>query len=121
MKVTDGHSNCLEIHSTEWQASRTVNVESVDVSGVQVNLHTGRSLTENTIADAVLIQFDLLMMNTNLLETYRDYNNKLLCNVIVHQFGHLPRVIPGCTVSKTLNCTDFLQYPILLIQVAQNM
>ena len=33
------------------------------------NLHTGRSLTEGTIPDAVLIQFDLLMMSTVLLET----------------------------------------------------
>ena len=35
------------------------------------NLHTGRSLTESTIPDAVLIQFDLLMMSTVLLETCR--------------------------------------------------
>jgi len=34
-------------------------------------LHTGRSLTESTIPDAVLIQLDLLMMSTVLLETYR--------------------------------------------------
>jgi len=33
-------------------------------------LHTGRSLTENTIPDAVLIQFDL-MMSTELFETCR--------------------------------------------------
>ena len=44
------------------------------LSGVQVekeifNLHPGRSLTANTIPDAVLIQFDLLMMSTELLET----------------------------------------------------
>jgi len=25
----------------------------------------------------------------------------ILYNVIVHQVGHLPWVIPGCTVSKT--------------------
>ena len=31
----------------------------------------GRSLTENAIPDAVLIQFDLLMMSTELLETCR--------------------------------------------------
>ena len=31
----------------------------------------GRSLTENTIPDAVLIQFDHLMMSTELLETCR--------------------------------------------------
>jgi len=36
-----------------------------------VQVHTGRSLTENTIPDAVLIQFDLLMMGTDLLETCR--------------------------------------------------
>ena len=36
-----------------------------------LNLHTGRSLTQNTIPDAVLIQFDLLMMSTELLETCR--------------------------------------------------
>ena len=35
------------------------------------HLHTGRSPTENTITDAVLIQFDLLMMSTVLLETCR--------------------------------------------------
>jgi hypothetical protein len=35
------------------------------------HLHTGRSLTGNTIPDAVLIQFDLLMMSTILLETCR--------------------------------------------------
>jgi len=33
-------------------------------------VHTGRSLAENTIADAVLIQSDI-MMNTELLETCR--------------------------------------------------
>jgi len=39
---------------------------------VQVeNLHTGRSLTENTVPDAVLIQFDLLMMSAEILETRR--------------------------------------------------
>jgi len=34
-------------------------------------LHTGRSFTQNTIPDAVLIQFDLLMMSTDKLETCR--------------------------------------------------
>jgi len=33
--------------------------------------HTRLSLTENTISDAVLMQFDLLMMSTVLLETCR--------------------------------------------------
>jgi len=32
-------------------------------------VHTERSLTKSTIPDAVLIQFDLLMMSTVLLET----------------------------------------------------
>ena len=36
-----------------------------------LNLHTGRSLTESTIPGAVLIQFDLLMMSTELLEAGR--------------------------------------------------
>ena len=36
-----------------------------------LNLQTGRSLTENTIPDAVVIQLDLLMMSTQLLETRR--------------------------------------------------
>ena len=46
-------------------------------SGVQfkrkflLNLHSGRSLTENSTPGAVLIQFDLLMMSTELLETCR--------------------------------------------------
>ena len=62
----------------------------VQVEKFLLNLHSGRSLTENTIPDAVLIQyagqsltennipdavliqFDLLMMNTELLETCRE-------------------------------------------------
>jgi len=36
-----------------------------------LNLHTEKSLTENAITDAVLIQFDLPMMSTVLLETCR--------------------------------------------------
>ena len=39
-------------------------------------MYTGRSLTESTTPDAVLIQFDLLMMSTDLLEHAEDYNNK---------------------------------------------
>ena len=45
--------------------------ESVLVEKFFLNLHTGRSLTESTIQDAVLIKFDLLMMSTDLLETRR--------------------------------------------------
>ena len=36
-----------------------------------LKMYTGPSLTENTIPDAVLIQIDLLMMNTDLHETCR--------------------------------------------------
>ena len=36
-----------------------------------LNLPIGRSLGENTTPDAVLIQFDLLMMSTELLEACR--------------------------------------------------
>ena len=32
-----------------------------------LNLHTGRSLTENTTTNTVLIQFDLLITSTDLL------------------------------------------------------
>jgi hypothetical protein len=43
----------------------------VQVEKELLNLHTGRLLTENNITDYVLIQFDLLMVNTELLETCR--------------------------------------------------
>ena len=32
----------------------------------------------------------------------------VLHNIIVHQVGHLPRVVPGCTVSKTQKCIVLL-------------
>jgi len=67
-----------------------------------LNLHTGRSLTENTIQDAVLIQFDLLMMRTELHETCRG-----LYNVIVHQVGHLPRLMTLCCQIPGLNLSTF--------------
>jgi len=35
------------------------------------NLHAVRSLTDSTIPDAALTQFDLLMLSTELLETCR--------------------------------------------------
>jgi len=84
--------------------------QKVKLSGVQVekfllnlhteflNLHTGRSLTVVS-----LIQFDLLMMSIEFLEAckFEDYYTsiKVLYNVILHQVGQLPRVVPGCTVS----------------------
>ena len=59
-------SNCINI------ASGIVFFVSDRPSGVQVlNPHAGRSLAENTIPDAVLIQFDLLLMSTELLDTCR--------------------------------------------------
>ena len=39
-------------------------------------VHTGPSLTDSTIPDAVLIQFELLMTRTMLLETCREFKVK---------------------------------------------
>ena len=59
-------SNCIN------KASEIVfSVSDVQVEKFLLNLHTEMSFTENTITDAVLIQFDLLMMSRNLLETCR--------------------------------------------------
>ena len=55
-------TNCINIAS-----GKVVQVEKE----LLLNLHTGRSLTDSTIPVAVLIQFDLLMMSTVLLETCR--------------------------------------------------
>jgi len=71
-------SNCVLI----IRASNCINTASGIVFSVSdrpvcrlrsflLNLHTGRSLTENTTPDAVLIQFEALMMSTELLETCR--------------------------------------------------
>jgi len=46
-----------------------------------LNLHTKRSLTENTIPDAVLVQFNLLMMSTVMLKTCRLRRNQFLLNL----------------------------------------
>jgi len=48
-----------------------VNYINIQPKQFLLNLHTGRSLTENNVPGAVLIQFDLLMMSTVLLETCR--------------------------------------------------
>ena len=48
-----------------------VSGNTVQVEKELLNLHTGRSLTESTIPDAVSIQFGLLMMSTVLPEAYR--------------------------------------------------
>jgi len=57
--------------------SNCINAESGIVLPVsdrpvcRCNLHTGQSLTDSTIPDSALIQFDLMMMSTILLETCR--------------------------------------------------
>ena len=43
-----------------------------------LNLHTGRSLAQNTVPDVVLIKFDLLMMSKVLLETCRGKGKAVL-------------------------------------------
>jgi len=57
-------------------------------------------LRKNNSGAKGLIQFDLLM-STVLLETCRSTIINVLYNVIIHQVCYLPRLIPGCTVSKT--------------------
>ena len=59
-------SNCINTAS-----GIVFSVSDRPVCRFLLNLHTGPSLTDNTIPDAVLIQFDLLMMSTELLETCR--------------------------------------------------
>ena len=89
-----------ETPETNTEAQQPQKPKSTFMGPPGVHLHTGRSLTDSTIPDAVLIQFDLQKMSAELLETCRGIINALY-NVIVHQVGHLPRVVPGCTVSKT--------------------
>ena len=64
----------------------------MQVENELINLHTGRSLTESTITDAVLIQVDFLTMNTLLLETCSVIIMNVLYNGILLQVGHLLRV-----------------------------
>ena len=45
------------------------------------DVNTGRSFTDSTIPDAVLIQVDLLMMSTVLLETCRLRKNQFFLNL----------------------------------------
>ena len=59
-------SNCINTASGKVSSG-----SDGTVCRLRRNLHTGQSLTENTITDAVLIQFDLLMMSTVLLEICR--------------------------------------------------
>jgi len=70
-----------------------------------LNLHTGRSLTENTIPDAVLIQFDLQMMSTMLLETC-EKNRIIIINVLYNvvvqnEFGY-PYAVIGIKVDTCI-------------------
>ena len=53
----------------KWPTWCTITLHNTFI--IMCNLHTGWSLTENTIPDAVLIQFGHLMMRTVLLETYK--------------------------------------------------
>ena len=57
------------------------------------NLHTGRSFTENTITDAVLIHLTSWWWAQSYSKHVEDYNNKLLYYVSMHQVGHLVRVV----------------------------
>ena len=66
-----------------------------------LNLHTGRSLTENALPGTVLIEFDLLMMSIVARNMYRIVIINVLYKVFVHQVGHLLRVVPRCTGRKT--------------------
>jgi len=54
-------------------------------------MHTGLSLTESIIQDAVLIIDDEHNVARNM---QRIVIINVLYNVIVHQVGHLPRVVP---------------------------
>ena len=63
---TDGSAYCT---SSYVDARNQIERGLLNKIQFLLNLYTGRSLTESTIPDAVLIQFDLLMMSTELLET----------------------------------------------------
>jgi hypothetical protein len=64
-------SNCFNIAS-----GIELSVRDRPVCRFFLKLHTGRSLAESTVPDAVLKQLDLLMMNTVLLETCRGLQYK---------------------------------------------
>ena len=64
-------NNILTNYSSFQDGSPPKNMQVEKELQFLLNLHTGRSLAENTIADAVLIQFDFLMMSTELFETCR--------------------------------------------------
>jgi hypothetical protein len=58
-----------EASETNTEAQQPQKPKSTFMGPPGVHLYTGRSLTDSTIPDAVLIQIDLLMMSTELLET----------------------------------------------------
>jgi hypothetical protein len=66
-----------------------------------LNLHTGRSLNTEYYTrcciNTIWLPDDEHRVARNM---YRIIILNVLYNVIVHQVGHLPRVMPGCTVSK---------------------
>ena len=64
MCSSSGGQNCINTAS-----GIVLSVSDRPVCRFLLNLHTGRSLTQNTIPDAVLIQCDLLMISAVLLET----------------------------------------------------
>ena len=68
---SQGYQNCRYVSSHSFRHLLGCQEWRVLQNYLLLNLHTGRSLTENTKPDAVLIQFDLLMMSTELLEICR--------------------------------------------------
>ena len=67
-------------------------------------MHAGRSLTEHTTPDAVLIQLDLLIMSTVCSKHVEDYNNK--------------RIIQG--LSKRFERFKFGIFYILIVKIRYN-
>ena len=70
------HVSSNSVPVIRW--SNCINTSSVILFSVRdrsvccfLNLHTERSLAENSIPDAVLMKFDFWMMGTELLETCR--------------------------------------------------
>ena len=61
-----GRSNCINTVS-----GIVFCINDFPVCRLRRNRHTGQSLIQNNVPDAVLIQFDFLMMSTVLLETCR--------------------------------------------------
>ena len=73
-----------------------------------LNLHTGRSLNTEYYTrcciNTIWLPDDEHRVARNM---YRIIIINVLHNLIVHQVGHLPRFVPGCTVSKAYNFSFF--------------